>query len=69
MLADAFLPPSAMTDRTSFVASVPKRELNLRIEGTLEPGLAFAVAGRNGLALALSIGLRTTRRVPFLRPA
>ena len=35
----------------AFVAQLPKAELHLHIEGTLEPKLAFAIAERNGVAL------------------
>ncbi len=40
-----------MADTASFVAALPKAELHLHIEGTLEPELAFALAARNGVRL------------------
>jgi adenine deaminase len=36
---------------TDFVTSLPKAELHLHIEGTLEPELAFTLAARNGVTL------------------
>lgn len=36
---------------TDFIAALPKAELHLHIEGTLEPELAFALADRNGVTL------------------
>lgn len=38
-------------DLADFVAGLPKAELHLHIEGTLEPELIFALAQRNGIAL------------------
>lgn len=40
-------------DRTldEFVRSLPKAELHVHVEGTLEPDMMFALADRNGLAL------------------
>jgi adenosine deaminase len=38
-------------DPASFIAGLPKAELHLHIEGTLEPELAFRLAERNGVAL------------------
>ena len=35
----------------AFIAALPKAELHLHIEGTLEPELMFALAERNGLRL------------------
>lgn len=35
----------------NFIAGLPKLELHLHIEGTLEPELMFALAKRNGVAL------------------
>jgi len=34
-----------------FVRSLPKAELHVHVEGTLEPELAFALAQRNGITL------------------
>ena len=40
-----------MTETAEFVASLPKAELHLHIEGTFEPELMFAIAKRNGVTL------------------
>ena len=40
-----------MSDTAAFIAALPKAELHLHIEGTLEPELMFALAGRNGIRL------------------
>ena len=40
-----------MTETAEFVASLPKAELHLHIEGTFEPELMFAIARRNGVTL------------------
>jgi adenosine deaminase len=34
-----------------FIANLPKAELHVHLEGTLEPGLSFALAKRNGMQL------------------
>jgi adenosine deaminase len=38
-------------DVAAFIAELPKCELHLHLEGTLEPGLKLALAERNGIAL------------------
>ena len=43
-----------MSELASFIAGMPKAELHLHIEGTLEPELKFELAARNGLALPYS---------------
>ena len=40
-----------MDDMTQFIEGIPKAELHLHIEGTLEPGLKFELAARNGVTL------------------
>lgn len=40
-----------MTDLTSFINGIPKAELHVHIEGTLEPELMFRLAARNAIAL------------------
>lgn len=40
-----------MTDLTAFIAGLPKAELHMHIEGSLEPELMFALAKRNGVAI------------------
>ena len=40
-----------MNDITSFIDQLPKAELHLHIEGTLEPELMFRIAARNRIDL------------------
>jgi adenine deaminase len=40
-----------VSDLTEFIAQLPKCELHVHIEGTLEPELKFTLAARNNLAL------------------
>jgi adenosine deaminase len=41
-----------MSDSAEFIRGLPKAELHLHLEGTLEPEMMFALARRNGITLA-----------------
>lgn len=43
-----------MTDLDTFIAGLPKAELHMHIEGSLEPELMFALAHRNGVVIPYS---------------
>lgn len=43
--------PAPTQDLSNFITGLPKTELHLHIEGTLEPELIFALAKRNGITL------------------
>lgn len=47
-MADGF---ASAADRDAFIAALPKAELHLHIEGSLEPELMFDLARRNGVAI------------------
>src|SRR5919112_3094867 len=40
-----------MTDLSTFIAGLPKAELHMHIEGSLEPELMFELARRNNVAI------------------
>ena len=42
---------SAVSALSEFIQGLPKAELHLHVEGTLEPEMMFALARRNGIKL------------------
>lgn len=43
--------PNIQSRREEFIDSLPKAELHMHIEGSLEPEMMFALAARNGISL------------------
>src|SRR3954466_945207 len=50
-MAPAVVLSRSMTDLDSFIRGLPKAELHMHIEGSLEPELMFRLAERNGVRL------------------
>lgn len=48
-----------------YIRGVPKAELHVHIEGTLEPELMFQLAGRNGVTLEGTVESHKERRQSF----
>lgn len=48
-----------------YIQGVPKAELHVHIEGTLEPELMFKLAARNGLKLEGTVESHKERRKNF----
>ena len=57
-----------MGDPKAFIEGLPKAELHLHLEGTLEPELKFKAAERNGIDLPYSrFPACATSEIPSIR--
>jgi adenosine deaminase len=52
-----------MDKRKQLIADLPKAELHIHIEGSLEPELMFALAQRNGITLPFADVGRSARPI------
>ena len=44
-----------MSDITQFISAIPKAELHVHIEGTIEADLLLTIADRNGIVLPYTL--------------
>ena len=58
-----------MHDTDSLIKRLPKCELHIHIEGSLEPELMFALARRNGISLPYAVGRGAAPGLPVPQPA
>lgn len=56
------VPPDRLAE---FLRGMPKAELHVHVEGTLEPDMAFALAARNGVALDAGVAEALRSGRPF----
>lgn len=55
-----------MSDRLKkYIQDIPKAELHIHIEGTLEPSLMFRMAARNNIQLEGTVDSHVERRKTF----
>lgn len=48
-----------------YIETIPKAELHVHVEGTLEPELMFKIAKRNGIPLGGTVQSHKERRATF----
>jgi adenosine deaminase len=58
-----------MSDLRDFIAGMPKCELHVHLEGTLEPEMKFELAKRNGMTLPYKDAAGHAGGLRFQRPA
>jgi len=53
------------TELQNYIRTIPKAELHVHVEGTLEPELMFKIAERNGITVQGTVASHKERRANF----